>query len=633
MNGLKNNDEFLVTTYVDGKSWQAVWDPDSHKGEDPKEPFGLDHPVFWELTKTPKGIFIRHKIDGRKIPLGDDVIDKNEVIALPVEPNEPRHLSLQVRRLPPIRPAYIPDLEAYKNIGPAEHYASAGIRNFLISFNKVDTKFKARVERTRVFSLVSGIDGFQVTAYQNNVRFKLGPKSRVLAPGTVTHLSFADVHVGAFVWGSYWWRISKVGVPEIWDQQDFEDEEKVQDAIPIKTLGKIVAGLFLAFVLLSRSQYYLQMFQDSHNPPVLQTEVELKKPKIIPMEIVKRPEPPKPTPTPTPTPKKEIAKKEPRKREAPKKVAKKEPPKKRPVVAKAPQPAARTPHPKHVEPPKAVARAPHPKPAPRPKAVAQAPHPKAAPKAVAPAPVFAKAPDPAIARAKQLAQQRAQEKTQEKASLAKSLNFLSSGSKKNVAAFPAASGSTASAKYQDLGTGAVSGTTRGKSSALNRMAESDGGDGPIATRGSRNVASTGLSGKHGKGLNEVQGKVSLSALYGNGSGDELASAAGGASVSVSGPGKISDAAIEKTLAKYLQKFQYCYEKALLTDSTLAGTIQMQWTIAVGGSVSNVHVVRSALNNAGLHSCLTRELSKITFPSPSGGSVVVKKPFTFQSTTI
>jgi hypothetical protein len=229
---------------------------------------------------------------------------------------------------------------------------------------------------------------------------------------------------------------------------------------------------------------------------------------------------------------------------------------------------------------------------------------------------------------------KARQQAQEKAALAKSLNFLSSAPQKNVGALATVPGEKVSAKYKDLGSGAVAGTTKGGAHVLDKMANSDaGGDGTIRTKGARSVAGTGLQGSHGKGLNEVQGKVSLNALYGNGSGEELASAAGGAGVSVSGPGTISDSAIEKTLAKYLQKFQYCYEKALLTDPSLAGTIQMQWTIRMGGAVADSRVVRSALNNQALHSCLTRELSKIVFPSPTGGAVVVKKPFSFQSTTL
>jgi hypothetical protein len=616
-------DEYLVTTTVQGKSWQVVWDPEGQGGPEKPEPLGLDHPVFWEIHNTRAGFVLKHTKDGRAISIAESAIAREEAIPLPHGKGEPRDITVKLKKLKKIRPAFITDLSAFKNIGPADNYASSGIRDLLINFEQVNGTYEALVEKIPIFKMKAVTNGFHVTVFQKNLRFKiLGQKSRVVPVGQPIQLTTAEVHGGAFILGSYWWRINKVAKPTVLEAQDFADEEKAQDAIPINVLGKIVAGLLIAFMVVSRGAHYLDEFQAAKKPKVIEAQVELKKPKIIPIEIVKRPEPPKP-PEKKPEPKKEIVKKEkpkPKKKE----VAKREPPKKK-------------------EPPKVVKKEP-PKPIPVAKIPPRKPVPiaKAPPKPVAPAPLARRAPTPVakvpprvVAQVPNPAAQLAKQKAQEKAALAKSLNFLSSAPSKNVAAFATVPGAAVSAKYNDLGAGAVSGTSKGGASALNKMADSNvGGDGTIATRGSRSVAGVGLAGAHGKGLNEVQGKVSLSALYGNGSGDELASAAGGSgAVSVSGPGKITDAEIEKTLAKYLQKFQYCYEKALLTDSTLAGTIQMQWTIQLGGGVSDAKVVRSAMNNAGLHACLARELSKIVFPSPRGGSVVVKKPFAFQSTTM
>jgi hypothetical protein len=618
-------DEYLVTTTVQGKSWQVVWDPEGQGGPEKPEPLGLDHPVFWEIHNTRAGFVLKHTKDGRAISIAESAIAREESIPLPHGKGEPRDITVKLKKLKKIRPAFITDFDAFKNIGPADNYASSGIRDLLINFEQVNGSYEALVEKIPIFKMKAVKTGFHVTVFQKNLRFKiLGQKSRVIPVGQPILLTTAEVHGGAFILGSYWWRINRVAKPTILEAQDFADEEKSQDAIPINVLGKIVAGLLIGFVVLSRGAHYLDEFQAAKKPKVIEAQVELKKPKIIPIEIAKRPEPPKPPEKKKEPPKvivkkeppkpkkKEVAKKEPPKKKERPKIVKREPPKKPIPVAKAPT----------LPPRKMIAKAP-------PKPVAPAPLAKAAPTRPVKVPprVVAQVPNPAAQLAKQ--------KAQEKAALAKSLNFLSSAPSKNVAAFATVPGAAASAKYNDLGAGAVSGTSKGGASALNKMADSNvGGDGTIATRGARSVAGVGLAGAHGKGLNEVQGKVSLSALYGNGSGAELASAAGGSgAVSVSGPGKITDAEIEKTLAKYLQKFQYCYEKALLTDSSLAGTIQMQWTIQVGGAVSGAKVVRSAMNNAGLHACLTRELSKIVFPSPRGGSVVVKKPFAFQSTAM
>ena len=128
----------------------------------------------------------------------------------------------------------------------------------------------------------------------------------------------------------------------------------------------------------------------------------------------------------------------------------------------------------------------------------------------------------------------------------------------------------------------------------------------------------------------MQGKVAFNSLSERGSGDALGAAIGGGGMTITGPGKISDADIEKTLSKYLEKFQRCYEKALLSDPSISGEVQMRWTIGTSGHVSEAQVVRSEMNKKPLHDCLTKELGKIVFPAPKGGPATVKKPFRFKS---
>ena len=113
----------------------------------------------------------------------------------------------------------------------------------------------------------------------------------------------------------------------------------------------------------------------------------------------------------------------------------------------------------------------------------------------------------------------------------------------------------------------------------------------------------------------------------------MGSALGGSSFSISGSGKVSDAAILKILEKNMQKFQYCYEKALLKNASLAGQLTMEWTIETSGSTTHVKVVKSQLNNGSLHQCMNTELSRISFPNPKGGAVIVKYPFAFSSSQI
>jgi hypothetical protein len=618
-------DDFLVTTTVNGKSWQMVWDNE--------EPLELDHPVFWELRNGDHGVILYHKTDGRKYAIAPEHLNGQQQVSVPASPGEERQISLEFKRLHKIRPAFMPNLKAMRELGAADYYLSSGIREYLIGFKPIEGQgFTATVEDQDVFEILNAGEVAQIVAKRPGVRFKLmGQGSKVLPVGGTFNISPNDLVGGAFIFGSYWWRINKVATPEMMDLDELEQELKEQDLIPLRSLGKSIGAFVLVAVIIMRGLYYTDLFHDKkvHTPPPV-AEVELKKPKIIPAIV---PPPPPKIVKKEPEKKKEppkIAKKEPPKKKEPVKVAKKEPPKKKqpPKIAKHEAPKHKAPAPPVVA--KAVPK-PHvaPKPAPT---VAKhvAPAPPTVAKHVAPAPPVPKAPpapDPAVVAA----QQRAKEKADEKASVAKSLNFLSSGPSKNVSALGSTATGKDSAKYGKTGSGGVPASD----SELSKMAkENSGSDGPISTRGSRGIASnSGISGGHGKGLNEVQGKVSLGALYGSGSGEALGAAAGDSGTTVTGPGKLADSAIEKTLARYLQKFQYCYEKALLTDSTLAGTIQMQWTIGASGNVSGAEVVRSAMNNAGLHSCLKRELSKIHFPSPSGGEVTVKKPFSFQSTSL
>lgn len=159
-----------------------------------------------------------------------------------------------------------------------------------------------------------------------------------------------------------------------------------------------------------------------------------------------------------------------------------------------------------------------------------------------------------------------------------------------------------------------------------------------STKGQRNInADLNLEGGKGKGLNNVQGQVSLQQLHSDEAGEGIGEALGGSSaVSVTGQGQMSEALIEKILAKHLAKFQYCYEKALLSDPALSGQIKFQWTIAPGGSVSGVKVVSSGsgMNNAKLHSCISSEIGRISFsPGPTGGSVVIQHPFAFSASSL
>jgi hypothetical protein len=57
---------------------------------------------------------------------------------------------------------------------------------------------------------------------------------------------------------------------------------------------------------------------------------------------------------------------------------------------------------------------------------------------------------------------------------------------------------------------------------------------------------------------------------------------------------------------------------------------MQWTLNSAGEISGIKVLRSQLDQPSFHQCIASEISKLHFPSPQGGSVTIKYPFSFST---
>jgi hypothetical protein len=96
---------------------------------------------------------------------------------------------------------------------------------------------------------------------------------------------------------------------------------------------------------------------------------------------------------------------------------------------------------------------------------------------------------------------------------------------------------------------------------------------------------------------------------------------------VSGDG-LDRAIIKRYVKRHLAQITYCYEKQLLVDPNLAGTVGVQFLITANGTVS-------ASNGAGVDpavsSCVSAVVKSIEFPKPTnGGSVQVNYPFTFRA---
>jgi hypothetical protein len=127
---------------------------------------------------------------------------------------------------------------------------------------------------------------------------------------------------------------------------------------------------------------------------------------------------------------------------------------------------------------------------------------------------------------------------------------------------------------------------------------------------------------HGSGTGEGYGA-------GGGRGGMRGRSAAVPTVSIGQPsaqGDLDKAIIRRYIKRNIQKIQYCYEKQLLANPTLSGTVQSQFFITPNGTVA------SSTGN-GVHpevaSCVAAVIKAIEFPKPKGGGgVQVNYPFIF-----
>jgi hypothetical protein len=94
-----------------------------------------------------------------------------------------------------------------------------------------------------------------------------------------------------------------------------------------------------------------------------------------------------------------------------------------------------------------------------------------------------------------------------------------------------------------------------------------------------------------------------------------------------GSGDLDKAIIRRYIKRNFAKITYCYEKELLANNDLTGTINVSFFITPTGSVKSA--VGSG-SNATVANCVASVISDIEFPRPSGGAgVQVNYPFTIR----
>lgn len=595
--------DYLITTSVGPASRRFIWD-----GSKPQE---LDIPRGWVVEKHGDKLRIRDtSLFPFKAQLDDSIEFDNpapggrQLIDLPAprKLGRKRPLGVEIVRMRALDPVYILRHSLAPNFtgsGPKQLMQFYGERYYLVRYRPVPNHRVVNDGVNDVFSYEKTAKGYIVGALRQGLRAKTANDSYVISYGFSREFTEQAFFSATFIFGVHWWRFRMVPTPDSLPAVETEDtEEDIREELRFKKS----ALTFLVLMTLAFTMMYRKAMLEKPLPKIV-ANVEIKMPKIMPPtkeELKPKPPPPEPPPEP----KVVEAKPEPPKPEPLPPIEKKQP---KPKLAK-----------KTIKPPKKVANI---KPPPKPQPPARTPEPP-------PPPVKVVVKEPPANAGNLAAEQKAAETAAMKQQLLKKLNFLSTSSKRS-AADPQTYDQPKEGRFTNTPTvgGEVS-----KSNTLDKIVKDAPGDGRIRTNSSRTVASSVDFGpRKGKGLNDVQGKVSLGELYNPDS--KLGDSLGGNGLSISGLGQLTDSEVEKALSKYLQRFQFCYEKALLSDSSLGGKVVVQWTIALTGSGQSPKVLTSQLNNADLHKCIGKVIKEIPFPKPKGGTVIVKKTFAFSSSSI
>ncbi len=95
-------------------------------------------------------------------------------------------------------------------------------------------------------------------------------------------------------------------------------------------------------------------------------------------------------------------------------------------------------------------------------------------------------------------------------------------------------------------------------------------------------------------------------------------------------GSLAKQEIKAVVRRHLPRIRYCYETMLAKEPTLAGRVEVSFTISPTGAVSEAKVEGFAEKNT--EECIVAAIKRMTFPPPEGGGIViVRYPFHFQPT--
>ena len=91
-------------------------------------------------------------------------------------------------------------------------------------------------------------------------------------------------------------------------------------------------------------------------------------------------------------------------------------------------------------------------------------------------------------------------------------------------------------------------------------------------------------------------------------------------------GGLDKAIIQREIRKHRASFEACYERELMVDETLSGTVDTKFVIMSNGQV---RAVRANGVSPKVASCIGAVISRVAFPSTGGGTANVTYPFSFR----
>jgi outer membrane biosynthesis protein TonB len=183
--------------------------------------------------------------------------------------------------------------------------------------------------------------------------------------------------------------------------------------------------------------------------------------------------------------------------------------------------------------------------------------------------------------------------------------------------------------------------TRGAGSAVGAVADvfgsgSIGGDLDSAFEGIAGVGlatAEGARTQRGGGAGEAASIGGLATKGGGkvGLGDKAERKVG--SVEAAAPevdGALDGSAVAKVVRGRMRSVQDCYQKELKRDPSLAGKIEIEFTIGEDGRIEDAVVASNQMGSSAVANCIVSRVRLWRFPKPDGGSVTVTFPFIFTS---